>query len=153
MKRNPFLILLISLILLALPACQEDEWVDWKLKNEQWLESNKNKPGIKTTESGLQYEVIYQGWKDDRKPNKNSTVKVNYKGYLIDEEQFEAGSGVEFNLAGVIKGWQEGISRMNGGGIYKLYIPSKLAYDTVSNNPIIPPHSTLIYEVDLISSY
>jgi len=152
MKQTSIITLLILLFTLVLPACQENEWADWKLKNEQWLEANKNKPGVITTESGLQYKVVYQGWYLNRKPNANSDVRVKYTGKLIDGSTFESSNEAVFNLARVIEGWREGITKMNDGGNYILYIPSTLGYDTATTNVKIPPHSTLIFDIDLMES-
>lgn len=156
MKRTPIISFLILLFVIVLPACQENEWADWKLKNEMWLEqlksNHKNDSTFHVTNSGLCYKVIYQGWKYNRKPNSTSLVKVNYKGTLIDGSTFDSDTAAVLSLSSVVAGWREGITKMNGDGIYKLYIPSKLGYDTVSTNPSIPPYSTLIFEVELIDS-
>lgn len=160
MKQTSIITLFILLFTLILPACQENEWVDWKLKNEQWLEANKLDPTVKVTASGLQYKVVYQGWHLNRKPNVNSKVKLNYKLSLIDGSLVENISGYWFEIPYVIQsmsikaveGLKEGIPKMNDGGTYIFYIPSSLAFDTISSNIKIPPHSTLIYEVDLIES-
>ncbi len=158
MKRNSLVILLISLFIIILPACQEDEWADWKLKNDLYMEKlTADKKGKDSTfhftDSGLCYQVIYQGWEYNRKPNKNSYIKVSYTGKLIDGSTFDSGSEVYMYMSDLVKGWQEGVSKMNGGGIYRLYIPSKLGYDTISTMTKIPPHSTLIFDIDLIDSY
>ncbi len=150
MKRPALFFLLILMITIILPACHENEWADWRLKNEQWMATNKSKTDILTTASGLQYKVIHQGYQ--RKPSINSYVKVNYKGTLIDGSTFDSGTGVVFSLSSLVPGWQEGITKMNGGGTYVLYVPSKLGYDTLSTNVKIPPYSTLIFEVDLVDS-
>lgn len=152
MKQKSFITLIILLFILVLPACQESEWADWELKNEQWLETNKNKSDIITTESGLQYKVIHQGWHLNRRPNENSTVRVKYTGKLIDGSIFESSEEAILSLSGVIEGWREGITKMNDGGNYILYIPSSLGYDTISTNVKIPPHSTLIFDIDLMES-
>lgn len=152
MKQTSIITLIILLFILVLPACQESEWADWKLKNEQWLEVNKNKADIITTESGLQYKVIHQGWHLNRKPNVNSTIRVKYTGKLIDGSTFDSSAEAILSLSGVIEGWREGITKMNDGGNYILYIPSTLGYDTASTNVKIPPHSTLIFDIDLMES-
>lgn len=152
MKKTSIITLLILLFTLVLPACHENEWADWKLKNEQWLEANKKNPDVITTESGLQYKVVHQGWHLNRKPNANSDIRVKYTGKLIDGSTFESSNEAVFNLSGVIEGWREGITKMNDGGNYILYIPSSLGYDTVSTNVKIPPHSTLIFDIDLMES-
>ena len=157
MKRPAFLFLLTLLLTIILPACQENEWADWQLKNDQYMAqlkiNNKNDSTFHVTSTGLCYKVIYQGWPYNRKPNASSYIKVNYKGSLIDGSVFDSGTNAVFSLSGVVAGWKEGVTKMNGGGTYLLYIPAKLGYDTISTNKQIPPHSTLIFEVDLIDSY
>ncbi|MDD3322268.1 MAG: FKBP-type peptidyl-prolyl cis-trans isomerase [Paludibacter sp.] len=153
MKRTSFITLLILFFTLVLPACQENEWADWKLQNEQWLATNKKISGVVTTESGLQYKVLYQGYNLNKKPNKNSLIKVSYTGKLIDGSTFDCDTNAVFYMSSVIEGWKEGIAKMNVKGSYMLYIPSALAYDTISTNSAIPPYSTLIFEVDLVDSY
>jgi len=152
MKRTAQFSLLALILTILIPACKEDIYVDWKIKNEQWLENNKTQPGVITTESGLQYKVVYQGWYLNRQPNKNSLVKVKYTGQLIDGSTFDSSESVILSLSQVVAGWREGIPKMNGGGNYILYIPSTLGYDTTSTNVKIPPYSTLIFDVELIDS-
>ena len=153
MKHSSRISIVILLLAISFTACKEDIYTDWKIKNTQWLENNKTQPGVITTASGLQYKVIYQGWHLNRKPNKNSIVKVNYTGKLIDGTGFDASTEPVFlDLAQVVKGWQEGLTKMNDGGNYILYVPSTLGYDTISTNPKIPPHSTLIFDIELIKS-
>jgi FKBP-type peptidyl-prolyl cis-trans isomerase len=117
-----------------------------------FLEENKQKPGIITTESGLQYEVITQG--DGPKPEATDTVKVHYEGKLIDGTVFDSsysrGQPIEFSLNGVIPGWTEGLQLMNTGSTYRLFIPSDLGYGSQGAGSHIPPNSTLIFEVDLL---
>lgn len=157
MKRPAFLFLLTFLLTIFLPACRENEWADWQLKNDQYMAqlkiNNKNDSTFHVTNSGLCYKVIYQGWSYNRKPNANSYIKVNYRGSLIDGSTFDSGTNAVFSLSSVVAGWKEGVTKMNGGGIYLLYVPAKLGYDTISTNKKIPPHSTLLFEVDLIDSY
>jgi FKBP-type peptidyl-prolyl cis-trans isomerase len=96
--------------------------------------------------------VIYQGWYLNRQPNRNSLVNVKYTGKLIDGSTFDSSTSAILSLSQVVEGWKEGITKMNGGGNYILYIPSALGYDTVTTNTKIPPHSTLIFDVELLDS-
>lgn len=118
----------------------------------QFLEENKKKKGITTTESGLQYEVIVQG--TGPKPALTDTVKTHYHGTLIDGKVFdssvERGEPIDFPLSGVIRGWQEGLQLMNVGSKYRLYVPSDLAYGSQQMGPTIGPNTTLIFEVELL---
>ena len=117
-----------------------------------FLEENKKKKGITTTESGLQYEVIVQG--TGPKPALTDTVKTHYHGTLIDGKVFdssvERGEPIDFPLSGVIRGWQEGLQLMNVGSKYRLYVPSDLAYGSQQMGPTIGPNTTLIFEVELL---
>jgi FKBP-type peptidyl-prolyl cis-trans isomerase len=154
MKQTSIAFFITFLLLIIMSACQENVYMDWKLKNDSWYAAHKNDPGFVTTPSGLCYKVIHQGYQ--RKPNINSVVIVNYKGNLVDGSVFDSitpGSSIQLQLSSTIKGWQEGIAKMNAGGSYRFYIPSNLGYDTISTNPKIPPHSVLIFDVNLIDSY
>jgi len=117
-----------------------------------FLEKNSQKAGVTTTASGLQYEVLSQG--NGPKPAGNDTVKVNYKGTLIDGTEFDSsytrGQPIEFPLNGVIRGWTEGLQLMNVGSKYRLFIPSALGYGAEGAGSQIPPNSTLIFEVELL---
>jgi FKBP-type peptidyl-prolyl cis-trans isomerase len=117
-----------------------------------FLAKNKSKPGVKTTASGLQYEVVKQG--NGPKPKATDTVKVNYKGTKIDGTEFDSsykrGKPATFPLNGVIKGWSEGLELMPVGSTYKFYIPADLAYGEHGPGPI-GPNATLIFEVELVS--
>lgn len=123
-----------------------------KKKGEKFLADNKNKPGVKTTASGLQYSVISEG--TGPKPTASSTVKVHYTGKLIDGTTFDSsvdrGEPVEFPLNGVIKGWTEGVQLMSKGAKYKFYIPSDLAYGDRGAGNAIGPNETLVFEVELL---
>ncbi len=118
-----------------------------------FLEQNGKKDGVKTTASGLQYEVVSEG--TGAHPVATDTVKVNYVGTLIDGSKFDSsidrGEPAVFPLNGVIPGWTEGIQLMSVGSKYKFYIPSNLAYGANGAGGVIGPNETLIFEVDLLS--
>ncbi len=118
----------------------------------KFLEENKGKEGIVTTQSGLQYKVITMG--DGEKPSATDTVKVHYHGTLIDGTVFDSsiqrGEPIEFPLNRVIKGWTEGLQLMPIGSKFIFYIPADLAYGEASPSPLIKPNSTLIFEVELL---
>jgi FKBP-type peptidyl-prolyl cis-trans isomerase len=120
-------------------------------KGEKFLATNKAKAGVKTTASGIQYEVLTEG--KGKSPKATDTVKVNYKGTLIEgtvfDSSYDRGQPVEFPLNRVIPGWTEGLQLMKVGGKSRLVIPSQLAYGP-TGRPGIPPNSTLIFEVELL---
>lgn len=116
-----------------------------------FLEENKTKEGVITTDSGLQYIVLKEG--DGPKPTATDRVTVHYVGTTLDGEEFDSsvkrGEPATFAVNGVIKGWTEGLQLMSVGSKYKLFIPSDLAYGARGNRDI-EPNSTLIFEVELL---
>jgi uncharacterized repeat protein (TIGR01451 family) len=107
-------------------------------------------PGIVTTPSGLQYRDLVVG--TGAKPtNSSSTVRVNYEGWLLDGTRFDGNQNSSFALNGVIKGWTEGLGSMRVGGRRQLIIPANLAYGS-SGTGSIPPNSTLVFDVELLST-
>lgn len=123
-----------------------------KSEGEKFLQENALREEVKTTESGLQYEVLVAG--KGAKPTAESTVKVHYEGTLIDgtvfDSSYERGEPIEFPLSGVIKGWTEGLQLMPVGAKYKLYIPYELGYGERGAGQNIPPFATLIFTVELL---
>jgi FKBP-type peptidyl-prolyl cis-trans isomerase len=123
-----------------------------KKTGEAFLAANKKKPGVVTTKSGLQYQVLKQG-KGDR-PKGDDTVVAHYAGTLLDGTEFDSsikrGEPSSFPLNGVIRGWTEALQLMPVGSKWKLFIPSDLAYGP-EGRPGIEPNATLVFEVELIS--
>jgi len=128
---------------------QYKEYID---QNEAFLAKNKDKAGVTTTASGLQYEVIKMG--TGSKPTAQNTVKVHYVGTLIDGKEFDSSvkrnEPATFPVSGVIPGWTEALQLMPVGSKFKLYLPSKIAYGATGAGEIIKPYSTLVFEVELL---
>ena len=119
----------------------------------QFLEENKKRPNVVTLPSGLQYEVINEG-KVGTYAKATDQVKCYYEGTLIDGTLFDSsikrGQPAVFGVNQVIPGWVEALQLMPEGAKWKLYIPSDLAYGAQGAGEMIPPHSTLIFEVELL---
>ena len=118
-------------------------------KGKQFLEENKKNPKVVTLPSGLQYEVITEG--NGKQPKATDRVRCHYEGTLIDGTLFDSSiKRGEPAVFGVNQGWVEALQLMSEGAKWKLYIPSELAYGAQGAGEMIPPHSTLIFEVELI---
>jgi FKBP-type peptidyl-prolyl cis-trans isomerase FkpA/FKBP-type peptidyl-prolyl cis-trans isomerase FklB len=118
---------------------------------EKFLAANKSKAGVKSTASGLQYQVITEG--KGAKPAATDTVKVHYVGTLLNGSKFDSsidrGEPAQFPLNGVIAGWTEGLQLMPVGSKYKFWIPGNLAYGD-RGRPGIEPNALLTFEVELL---
>lgn len=123
-----------------------------KAAGEKFLAENAKRPEVKTTESGLQYEVLESTL--GQKPKATDTVRVHYEGTLIDgtvfDSSYKRGESITFGLNQVIKGWTEGLQLMSVGSKYKLYIPYQLAYGAQGAGGSIPPYAALIFTVELL---
>ena len=121
-------------------------------KGKAFLAENAKKEGIVTLPSGLQYEVITEG--NGKKPSATDKVKCHYEGTLIDGTLFDSsikrGQPAVFGVNQVIKGWVEALQLMSEGSKWRLFIPSELGYGAQQAGEMIPPHSTLIFVVELI---
>ncbi|WP_276869578.1 FKBP-type peptidyl-prolyl cis-trans isomerase [Bacteroides heparinolyticus] len=122
-------------------------------QGQQFLEENKKRPGVVTLPSGLQYEVINEGTVG-RYAKATDKVECHYEGTLIDGTLFDSsikrGQPAVFGVNQVIPGWIEALQLMPEGAKWKLYIPGDLAYGAQGAGEMIPPHSTLIFEVELL---
>ncbi len=118
-----------------------------------FLAENAKNKDVHVTPSGLQYKVIRQG--DGPIPTLTSNVTTHYHGTLLNgkvfDSSYEKGKPLNFNVTGVIKGWTEALQMMPVGSKWILYIPQDLAYGSRAMGPKIPPYSTLIFEIELLS--
>jgi FKBP-type peptidyl-prolyl cis-trans isomerase FklB len=120
---------------------------------QEFLDTNKNKPGVVSLPSGLQYEVMKEG--NGQKPTATSKVTCHYHGTLIDGTVFDSsvqrGQPASFPLNMVIKGWTEGLQLMPQGSKWRFFIPPQLGYGDRQTGPHIGPNATLIFEVELLA--
>jgi FKBP-type peptidyl-prolyl cis-trans isomerase FklB len=118
----------------------------------QFLAENREKKGIVETASGLQYQVLVEG--DGEKPSPADEVKCHYHGTLIDGTVFDSsvqrGEPATFPVNGVIPGWVEALQMMSTGSKWRLFVPSDLAYGDRGAGGAIGPHTTLIFDVELL---
>ena len=132
---------------------QEKQHAGAKEEGEAFLTSNKTNEGVVTLPSGLQYQVMKEG--SGAKPTLSSNVTTHYHGTTIDGNVFDSsvqrGEPASFPVSGVIKGWTEALQLMPVGSKWKLFIPSELAYGERGAGNAIGPHTTLIFEVELLS--
>jgi FKBP-type peptidyl-prolyl cis-trans isomerase FklB len=120
---------------------------------QDFLEENKDKPGVVSLTSGLQYTILSEG--TGPKPVSTNKVTCHYHGTLIDGTVFDSsvrrGQPASFPLNAVIKGWTEGLQLMPTGSKWRFFIPSSLGYGDRQVSAQIGPNSTLIFDVELIS--
>ena len=154
MIRHPLLRILLgasALMLTPIPIMAQSPLE----KGDTYLRENAAKPGVHTTESGLQYEVLREG--TGRQPAPTDKVQVNYRGTLLDGTEFDSSykrnAPIDFKLNQVIKGWTEGVGLMKEGAKYRFVIPPKLAYGQRGAGGAIGPDETLIFEVELLKVY
>lgn len=159
--------LLLALALVSLAACDEGgvrgeiaraerERTESGAKNlaasQAFLEANKLKEGVKTTPSGLQYEITRPIAGDVPKPAAQDQVVAVYRGALSDGTEFDSSQGqpAAFPLNQVIPAWTEGLQLMKPGEVMKLYVPPELGYGAEGSPPRIPPNSALVFEIELL---
>ncbi len=122
-----------------------------KKEGQAYLDKNKADTNIKTTASGLQYQVLKEG--TGKSPSDKDTITAHYEGKLIDGKKFDSSydrnQPAEFPVTGVIPGWTEALKMMKVGSKWKLYVPPELGYGS-SPRPGIPPNSVLVFEVELL---
>lgn len=117
----------------------------------EYLVDNAKREGVIVLPSGLQYEVLVSG--EGAKPSREDTVRTHYHGTLVDgtvfDSSYERGQPAEFPVGGVIAGWVEALQLMNAGSKWRLHVPSELAYGGQAVGSI-PPHSVLVFDVELL---
>lgn len=121
----------------------------------KFLDENGRKAGVKTTASGLQYQILAEGPAGGRSPSDANKVSVHYEGRLVDgtvfDSSYERGEPIEFPLANVIPGWTEGVQLMSEGDKFRFYIPPGLAYGEAGTpGGPIGPNEALIFDVELL---
>ncbi len=123
-----------------------------QMAGDNFLSANKKKQGVVTLTDGLQYKIIKEG--TGPRPTDNDQVTVNYKGQLINGQEFDSsykrGEPATFPVAGVIPGWTEALKLMKVGSTWELYIPASLAYGEQGAPPYIGANETLIFQVELL---
>ncbi len=131
---------------------QAEQAAEQQKAGKKYLETNAKKEGVVTLPSGLQYEILVDG--NGSKPTASDSVVCHYHGTLIDGTVFDSsvrrGQPATFGVSQVIKGWIEALQLMSVGSKWRLTIPSELAYGAQGAGQHIAPHSTLIFEVELI---
>ena len=156
----------ITVIALCAISCKQNNWMDWKVQNELWLENNKTKDSVQVSSTGLQYKILADPTPKDAQPNTNSIVTCDYTARLINGCVIDVGNKVVLDLSGTIPGFSEGCHKIHNNGDIELYIPAYLGYDatkyqtndyneaagneaTEGTQSYIPPYSTLIYTVHI----
>jgi FKBP-type peptidyl-prolyl cis-trans isomerase len=119
-------------------------------ESKRFLTDNKQRPGVKTTPSGLQYKVLKAG--KGPRPKASDVVDVNYKASFTNGEEFESNGDKPFTtpVNRVIPGWQEALTMMPVGSVLQLFIPPELAYGEQGAPPAIGPNATLVFELELL---
>jgi FKBP-type peptidyl-prolyl cis-trans isomerase len=157
-KNNPkriisiFTALLIGFTMFSIANATTPE--DNKKAGVEFLAKNAKKDKVITTASGLQYQIVKEGKKNGLSPKATDTVKVEYKGTLLDGTVFDStdkhGGSISFPLDHVIKGWTEGVQLMKEDAVYRFFIPSELAYGEQGAGSAIGANETLIFEIHLL---
>ncbi|WP_018109765.1 FKBP-type peptidyl-prolyl cis-trans isomerase [Bacteroides propionicifaciens] len=131
---------------------QEKIAADTQAAEKVFFDENKNKEGVITLDSGLQYEIITEG--NGQKPSATDQVQCHYEGQLLDGTVFDSsikrGQPASFGVNQVIPGWVEALQLMPEGSKWRLYIPAALGYGANGAGDVIPPYSTLIFDVELL---
>ena len=134
---------------------QEEQQTAASAEGIAFLEANKQRAGVTTLASGLQYEIVEAGDETAEKATTDSTVRCHYHGTFTDgstfDSSYERGQPAEFPVSGVIAGWTEALQLMNIGAKWKLSVPHELAYGTNGSPGAIPGCATLVFDVELLA--
>lgn len=154
MKTIKTILLLLSIV--AFTSCHQNDWIDWKVQNQMWLQSNQLNEGVITTPTGLQYKCIFSGHASSARPDDSKAVTISYSGKLINGYEFDSANAYMGYVNSFVPGFREGLKKMHEFGIYEFYIPYDLGYGkdgtgTEGTSSHIPPYSTLIFRVELIA--
>ena len=141
-------------VVLMVSSCKQNDWLDWKVQNELWLEQNAQRDGIQTSPSGLQYKCIEAGHDKSARIDDTKVVTLKYSGKLINGYQFDVAESYMGYVSDFVPGFREGLKKMYEFGIYEFYIPHNLGYGvagsgTEGTSSHIPPYSTLIFRVEV----
>jgi FKBP-type peptidyl-prolyl cis-trans isomerase FklB len=131
---------------------RREQAVKHRAEGEAFLAANGKKEGVVTLPSGVQYKVLVAG--KGKSPNPTDNVTVHYRGTLVDGTEFDSTykrKPVTFGVDRVILGWKEALLMMKEGAKWQLFVPSKLGYGEQGNGSRIPPNSTLLFDIELIS--
>ncbi|MBO4850475.1 MAG: FKBP-type peptidyl-prolyl cis-trans isomerase [Prevotella sp.] len=135
-----------------LNAQREEQGKIARQAGEDYLRKNADNEGVVVLPSGLQYKVLNEG--QGRKPKATDEVLCHYEGFLVDgtvfDSSYQRGEPASFRLNQVITGWTEGLQLMEEGAKYRFFIPYRLGYGENGAGTLIPPYSTLIFDVELI---
>lgn len=162
----------LLVIIAAITTSCNEGFGTWKSLNEQWFEEKKTTLGQGDTSiiatrvlpSGVMIEMYHTGYGPIPKPSLDpttgvsSTIVATYKGYLVDGTKFNDAKEYAMSLSDAISGWQDALSIMPEGSSWRLYIPYSEGYSstgskTTNENFVVPPYSTLIFDIDLIKVY
>jgi FKBP-type peptidyl-prolyl cis-trans isomerase FklB len=125
-----------------------------KAANKEFLDENRKREGVVELPSGLQYYVVNKGNEEGKRAKETDRVQCHYEGRLLDgsvfDSSYQRGEPAVFGVSQVIQGWTEALQLMPEGAKWTLFIPSDMAYGAQGAGQLIPPHSALIFDVELL---
>lgn len=148
-------VVILTVVGIAVYAGTQGQVAAVRTDDMKFMADNKTKPGVVTTPSGLQYEVIRMG--SGPKPGRTDTVLVHYEGRLVDaartvfDSSYQRGQPAAFPLDQVIPGWTEGVQLMPAGSKFRFVVPPSLAYGAKGAGDVIPPGAVLEFDVELLA--